>query len=112
MPETDILLHLKTFDVTNFCRSKMPNSPSASKRLRQSKVRQAHNKAIKTAMKTQLKKVLSAAQAGEVEKAETEYKLAAKRLDRAGAKGVIHKNAAARQKSRLQRAIKAAKAPA
>ena len=112
MLETDILLHLKTFDVTNFCRSKMPNSPSASKRLRQSKVRQAHNKAIKTAMKTQLKKVLSAAQAGEVEKAETEYKLAAKRLDRAGAKGIIHKNAAARQKSRLQRAIKAAKASA
>ena len=79
MLETDILLHLKTFDVTNFCRSKMPNSPSACKRLRQSKVRQAHNKAIKTAMKTQLKKVLSHAQAGEIEKAETEYKLAAKK---------------------------------
>lgn len=90
----------------------MPNSPSASKRLRQNKVRQARNKAIKTAVKTQLKKVLAAAQAGEVEKAETEYKLAAKKLDRAGAKGVIHKNAAGRQKSRLQRAIKAAKASA
>ena len=90
----------------------MPNSLSASKRLRQSKVRQARNKAIKTAVKTQLKKVLSAAQAGEVEKAETEYKLAAKKLDRAGAKGIIHKNAAGRQKSRLQRAIKAAKASA
>jgi len=57
----------------------MPNSPSASKRLRQNKVRQARNKAI---------------------------------LDRAGAKGIIHKNAAGRQKSRLQRAIKAAKASA
>ena len=90
----------------------MPNSPSACKRLRQNKVRQAHNKAIKTAMKTQLKKVLSHAQAGEVEKAETEYKLAAKKIDRAGAKGIIHKNAAGRQKSRLQRAIKAAKASA
>ena len=106
------MLNLKIFDVTNFCRSKMPNSPSASKRLRQNKVRQARNKAIKTAVKTQLKKVLAAAQAGAVEKAETEYKLAAKKLDRAGAKGVIHKNAAGRQKSRLQRAIKAAKASA
>ena len=90
----------------------MPNSPSASKRLRQSKVRQARNKAIKTAVKTQLKKVLAAAQAGEVAKAETEYKLAAKKLDRAGAKGIIHKNVAGRQESRLQSAINAAKASA
>jgi small subunit ribosomal protein S20 len=87
----------------------MPNSASAAKRLRQNKVRQDRNKAVKTAVKTQLKKVLAAAEAGDVEKAETEYKLAAKKLDRAGAKGVIHKNAAGRQKSRLQRAIKAAK---
>ena len=84
----------------------MPNTASASKRLRQTKVRQARNKATKTAMKSQVKKVLSLASEGNVE---VEFKLAAKRLDRAGAKGVIHKNAAGRQKSRLQRAIKAAK---
>ena len=87
----------------------MPNSASASKRLRQSKVRQARNKAIKSSMRTQIKKVVAAATAGDVEAAETEFKLAAKKLDKAGAKNVIHKNAAGRQKSRLQRIIKKAK---
>jgi small subunit ribosomal protein S20 len=60
-------------------------------------------------MKTQVKKVLALASEGDVEKAEAEFKIAAKKLDKAGGKGVIHKNAAGRQKSRLQRAIKAAK---
>ena len=87
----------------------MPNSQSAAKRLRQDKVRQARNKAVKSAMKSQIKKVVAATEAGDVETAEAEFKLAAKRLDRAGTKGVIHKNAAGRKKSRLQRAIKAAK---
>lgn len=87
----------------------MPNTASASKRLRQAKVRQARNKAIKTSMKTQIKKVMTLAEEGDIEKAEVEYKLAAKKLDRAGVKGVIHKNAAGRKKSRLQKAIKTAK---
>jgi small subunit ribosomal protein S20 len=79
----------------------MPNNLSTEKRLRQTKTRTERNKSIKTAMKTQLKKVLAAAEAGEIDKAETEYKLAAKKLDKAGSTNVIHKNAAARQKSRL-----------
>lgn len=88
----------------------MPNCKSAEKRLRQNVVRKARNKAIKTAIKTQVKKVLSAAESGELAEAETLYKTAAQRLDRAGARNIIHRNAAARQKSRLQRAIKKAKA--
>ena len=60
-------------------------------------------------MKTQVKKVLAAANAGDVATAEAEFKLAAQKLDRAGAKKIIHKNAAGRQKSRLQRVIKNAK---
>lgn len=87
----------------------MPNNPSSEKRLRQNKVRQSRNKSIKSAMKTQMKKVVTAAEAGDIETAEAEFKLAAKKLDRAGAKRVIHKNAAGRQKSRLQRVIKKAK---
>ena len=87
----------------------MPNSLSAEKRLRQNKVRQSRNKAIKSAMKTQIKKVVAAAESGDVEAAETEFKLAAKKLDQAGAKNVIHKNAAGRKKSRLQSLIKKAK---
>ena len=60
-------------------------------------------------MRTQVKKVLAAAKAGDVEKAEAEFKVAARKLDRAGAKNIIHKNAASRRKSRLQRVIKKAK---
>ena len=88
----------------------MPNTASAKKRLRQDKVRQLRNKSIKSAVKTQVKKVLSSALEGNVETAEELYKEAARKLDRAGAKNVIHPNAAGRQKSRLQRAIKKAKA--
>lgn len=87
----------------------MPNNLSSEKRLRQNKVRQNRNKSIKSAMKTQVKKVLDAANAGDVESAEAEFKLAAQKLDRAGAKKIIHKNVAGRQKSRLQRVIKNAK---
>ena len=87
----------------------MPNNPSTEKRLRQTKTRTERNKSIKSAMKTQVKKVLAAAESGQIENAEAEFKVAAKKLDKAGAAKVIHKNAAARQKSRLQRAIKSAK---
>ena len=90
----------------------MPNTRSASKRLRQNAVRQERNKATKTAMKTQIKAVHKAVEAGDLEKAETEYRDAARKLDRAGAKGIIHKNKASRGKSRLQAAIKKAKASA
>ena len=90
----------------------MPNCKSAEKRLRQSVTRKARNKAIKTTIKTQIKKVLAAAESGDVSSAEDQFKLAAKGLDRAGARNIIHRNAAARQKSRLQRAIKKAKASA
>ena len=90
----------------------MPNTRSGSKRLRQNKVRQARNKAQKSAMKTQVKTVLAAVSAGDFEKADTEYRLAAKKLDRAGAKGVVHRNTAARQKSRLAAAIRKAKTSA
>lgn len=64
---------------------------------------------MKSEMKTQVKKVISAAQAGDTQTAETEYVLAARKLDRAGAQNVIHRNAAARKKSQLQRLIKASK---
>ncbi len=87
----------------------MPNNPSAAKRLRQNKVRQLANKAVKTELRTRIKKVLASVQEGDIAGAEAQFKDTAKRLDQAGAKNVIHKNAAARKKSRLQRAIKAAK---
>lgn len=87
----------------------MPNTKSAKKRLRQNVVRRMRNRMAKSAMRTQLRKVREAAEAGDVEKAEQEYQLAAKKLDRAGAKNIIHPNKAARTKSRLQKLIKGAK---
>ena len=87
----------------------MPNTSSAKKRLRQNVVRRERNRAVKSAVKTQIKKVLSAIDDGNIELAETEYRTAAKQIDRAGAHRVIHKNAAARKKSKLQKVIKAAK---
>ena len=63
-------------------------------------------------MRTQVKKVRAAATAGDIETAEKEFRLAAKKLDRAGAKGIIHANTAGRYKSRLSSMIKKAKASA
>ena len=87
----------------------MPTTKSAKKRLRQSLERRASNRATKSAVKTQIRKVREAVAAGDVDKAQTELRLAAKKLDRAGVKRVIHPNAAARTKSRLSHLIKAAK---
>ncbi len=84
----------------------MPNTASAKKRLRQNKVRRLRNRAIKSAVRTQIKKVRVAVHDGDVAKAEEEFRLAAKRLDRASTRNVFHPNAAARYKSRLQKLIK------
>ena len=60
-------------------------------------------------MRGQIRRVREAVAAGELDRAESEFRLAAKRLDRAGSKNLIHPNKAARLKSRLQRLIKSAK---
>ena len=56
-----------------------------------------------------MKKVREAVKAGEIEKAEEEFRNAAKGLDQAGARNIIHPNATSRHKSRLQRMIVKAK---
>jgi small subunit ribosomal protein S20 len=87
----------------------MPNSKSAKKRLRQNVTRQGRNLSAKREVRSQLRKVHEAVDAGNVELAETEFRLAVKKLDRAGADKIIHRNAAARLKSRLSAKIKAVK---
>jgi small subunit ribosomal protein S20 len=84
----------------------MPNRKSAEKRLRQSLVRRSRNRMAKSEMRTQIRKVREAVDAGDIAKAETEYRVAAKKLDRAGIRNIIHPNRAARTKSRLQHLIK------
>ncbi|MEX2114508.1 MAG: 30S ribosomal protein S20 [Pirellulales bacterium] len=88
----------------------MPNSKSAAKRYRQSLVRRDRNRARKSKIKTQVRKVREAIAAGDVEKAEVEFRATAKTVDQAAAGGVVHTNLAGRLKSRLSAAIKAAKA--
>lgn len=90
----------------------MPQSRSATKRVRQSKKRQIRNKAIKSATRTQMRKVTTAVEAGNAEGAQAELKSATQRLDRAVSKGILHKNAVARHKSRLARKVKALDKPA
>jgi small subunit ribosomal protein S20 len=87
----------------------MPNTKSAKKRLKQSLVRRTRNRSTKSALKTEVRKVRTAVVAGDIEKGTTELRIAARKLDKAAAHGVIHRNAAARTKSRLSKALKAAK---
>ena len=87
----------------------MPIINSAKKRLRQNIAGRERNRSIKRAVRTQCRKVREAVDAGNLELAETEFRLAAKNLDRAGARNIIHRNAAARTKSRLSAKIKALK---
>lgn len=87
----------------------MPNTKSAKKRHRQSLDRRSRNRAAKATLKTLVKKVRSALEAGNVGEAETGYRTAVKKLDQTAARRIIHRNAAARVKSRLSAAIKASK---
>ena len=87
----------------------MPHTKSAKKRLRQNEKRRLHNRSIKKAIKTQIKRFL-AAKDGPVEELRKEYNLTAKKLDKAAAKRVIHPNLAARKKSQLARALHAKEA--
>lgn len=87
----------------------MPNTASAKKRLRQNEVLRLRNRSIKSSVRTQMKKVRTAVEAGDVSAAEAEFQLAAKKLDQAGARRVLHPNTASRYKSRLQKLIKTAK---
>lgn len=82
----------------------MPNIRSAKKRMRQAGKRRARNQAQRSAMRTAVKRVRTAATA---EDAQAAYRKAEELLDRAARKNLIHRNAAARQKSRLRKALTA-----
>jgi small subunit ribosomal protein S20 len=83
----------------------MPHTKSAKKRLRQNEKRRLSNRAVKKAIKTQIKKVLEIAQTSPVEQLRQEFNLAAKKLDKAAAKKIVHPNLAARKKSQLARLV-------
>jgi len=78
------------------------NIRSQIKRNRQTVKRQARNKAVRSELRTRTKRA-NAAVAEDVESAEESIRLAVKRIDKAAAKGVIHKNQAANRKSKLMK---------
>jgi small subunit ribosomal protein S20 len=83
----------------------MPHSRSAKKRVRQNEKARQRNKSVKSAMRSQVKRVEQAIAAGDGATAKKELPLAVKQLDKAANRNIIHANQAARRKSRLQRAV-------
>ncbi len=83
----------------------MPHTPSAKKRLRQYAKRRQRNRVGMKDIKDQLKKFSATATEGTVEQLRAEYKLAAKKLDKAASKRLVHPNLAARKKSQLARQL-------
>lgn len=77
--------------------------------MRQDVVRQSRNRSAKSELKTLVRKVLNSVKEGKLDEADAGYKFVAQRLDQAAARNTIHKNAAARKKSRLSAVIKHAK---
>ena len=84
----------------------MANSPQAKKRARQSENRRRNNASFRSMVRTSIKKVDAAIKKGNHAQASEAYKAAMPIIDRMADKGIIHKNKAARHKSRLNSAIK------
>ena len=81
----------------------MPRIKSAKKAMRQGRARHLHNQAQRSALRTALKRVRLATSPATAAEA---YRIAARLLDRAARKGLIHDNNAARHKSRLAAAVR------
>ncbi len=82
----------------------MPNITSAKKRARQSEAKRKH---IRSGMRTTVKSVVYAIEAGDKAAATEAYKVAVPEIDSSVSKGIMHKNKAARSKSRLNARIQA-----
>jgi len=87
----------------------MPNTPSAIKRLKQSTKRRLHNRITKKIIKTYTKRTLASLSSGDLEKATADFKATVSKIDKAGARRVLHPNTAARRKAKLNRALNAAR---
>jgi len=85
----------------------LANTPQAKKRARQAEKHRQHNASQRSMLRTYLKNVVKAIENGDKELAESSYKAAVPVIDRMADKDLIHKNKAARHKSRLNAHIKA-----
>jgi small subunit ribosomal protein S20 len=88
----------------------MANIKSQMKRNRQNEARRMRNRSVRTSLKTDAKRVRFAAEDGDVDAANEAFEVAARQLDKAVSKGVMHKSTAARRKSRLARTAASAAA--
>ncbi|WP_037576496.1 30S ribosomal protein S20 [Phaeacidiphilus oryzae] len=79
----------------------MANIKSQLKRIKTNEKARQRNKAVKSSLKTAIRRAREAAEAGDLQKAQELNKAAARQLDKAVSKGVIHKNQAANKKSAL-----------
>jgi len=85
----------------------MANIKSQIKRNKQNEASRQRNKAVRTALKTDAKKIRIAVADGDQQASDDAIRRAARALDKAASKGIIHKRTAARRKSRLARAVSA-----
>ncbi|SDX08429.1 30S ribosomal protein S20 [Nitrosomonas communis] len=85
----------------------MANTAQAKKRARQTVVRREQNFSLRSRMRTAIKSIRKAIESGDKELAETVFRKSTSVLDSIANKGIIHKNKAARHKSRLASSIKA-----
>jgi small subunit ribosomal protein S20 len=85
----------------------MPNSTSAAKRMRQGAKRRMRNRVTKKVIKTLSKKTMTSLASKDFNQALQDLKAASSKIDKAGARRVLHPNTAARRKSKLARAYAA-----
>ncbi|HWP00249.1 MAG TPA: 30S ribosomal protein S20 [Methylococcus sp.] len=85
----------------------MANIASAKKRARQAEQRRAHNAALRSRLRTYIKKVILAVDSGDLARAQQAFREAVPIIDSSVNKGLIHRNKAARSKSRLNARVKA-----
>jgi len=88
----------------------MANSPSARKRIRVTARRTLRNRMVKSRMRTAIKRYEAALSEGDVQTSTELLNKATSQIDRAAAKGVIHKNEASRRKARLAKRLNASQA--
>lgn len=85
----------------------MPQSAQAKKRVRQDEVRRLHNRSMRSAMRTAVRRVEEACEAKNQDEARAALQQAMKRIDKCAKSNILHKNTASRQKSSLTRRVNA-----
>jgi small subunit ribosomal protein S20 len=84
----------------------MPNTPSAKKRLRQNDSRRLQNRAARSSLRSQIRRLHDAVKTGDSTAVQSQFRLTQKSIDQAASRNLIHRNTAARTKSRLVKLVK------